>query len=351
MVFLRNPDSSLRQQVQPEPADYLRRGVQPASESGVASIRYSNADCFYLVSGSAAATTITFASATKNTGAQCIVLNRTAGTVIIATAGGTVVGSATQSAAGACSIWRSDGAAWRRLLSTDGVADPLAVGTLTVASSASFSGSVAFRSAVGFASSASFGAGAAFAASVSFAAAVAFAGVAGFAATASFAAAVAFAGGASFASSASFSGSVLFAGAVGFGTSTSFSGSAAFLSGVGFASSVSISGSVAFGTQPAFPVGAVTSITGGAMIVQAGARLYEMSPGAGTVALVLPDAAAVRGLVARVKIKNGSTGQLLLSAVAGRIEPQSATASSTVTMSGAFDYATFVAGQSDWWIA
>jgi len=303
MPTVRSADSPWRQQVQSDQAEYLRRGVQPASESGVASIRYSNADCFYLVSGSAAATTITFASATKNTGAQCIVLNRSAGPVIVAAAGGSLVGSATQSAIGACSIWRSDGAAWRRLLSTDSVADPFAVGTLIVAASASFSGSVAFLSGVGFAAS------------------------------------------------VSISGSAVFMGAVGFRASTSFSGSAAFLSGVGFASSVSISGSVAFGTQPSFPSGAVTSITGGAMIVQAGARLYEMSPGASTVALVLPDAAAVRGLVARVKIKNGSTGQLLLSAAAGRIEPQSATASSTVTMSGAYDYATFVAGQSDWWIA
>jgi hypothetical protein len=116
------------------------------------------------------------------------------------------------------------------------------------------------------------------------------------------------------------------------------------------AGSTSFSGSVAFATQPNFPIGTVTSITGGAMIAHAGGRLYEMSPGAATVALVLPSAATVRGLVAHIKIKNGSTGQVLLSVAGGRIEPASATSSATITMSGAYDYATLVAGQVDWWI-
>jgi hypothetical protein len=229
----------------------LTRGVQFGSATGIQTVRYSNGDILWVCSASAgAAITPLFPSATKNSGAAMIVLARSAGNVVVSTAGGTLQGSATISASLGSRTWRSDGSSWWPIAEARSqTPDPLTAGSLAVAGSSSFSGSVAFA------------------------------------------------------------------------------------------------------TQPNFPVGAVTSITGGAMISHAGGRLYEMSPGAATVALVLPSAVTVRGMTAHIKIKNGSTGQVLLSAAAGRIEPASATASATITMSGAYDYATFVAGQTDWWIA
>ena len=106
-------------------AGVVRRGVVFESATAVTTIRYSNGDRWYLVSATTgSSTTITFGSATKNTGAENTIRNLTAGNVIAATAGGTLDGSATQSVSGATVIWKSDGKAWRRIYSRDDVTIP-----------------------------------------------------------------------------------------------------------------------------------------------------------------------------------------------------------------------------------
>lgn len=263
MAFTRRPDDNAgwTHQREDDHADYLTKRVDFESQTAIVAIAYSNADRLYLVSATTGSTsTVTFASATRNSGVQNIIFNRAAGNTVVVTNGGTLNGSATQSAAKSVTIWRSDGAVWHRLFSSEAAQDVVNAGSLSVSGAAVFSGGVTAKS------------------------------------------------------------------------------------------SLSISGSVAFGTQPNFPNGAVTSITSGAYITYAGNRFYEMSPGAGTVQIIIPDASTVRGARYSFKIKDGSTGQLIISPAVGKIEPQSATGSSTVTMSGAYDYATLIAGQTDWWI-
>lgn len=96
-----------------------------------------------------------------------------------------------------------------------------------------------------------------------------------------------------------------------------------------------------------FGPGGIASITGGAEISYVGNRLYEISCGGSDVTVALPDPAAASGRRATVKIKSTAGGQVLLT---GHIE-NSATASSTATISGALSVANFIAGQSTWWRA